>query len=384
MSKLRKIKILFDANPMVNGNKSGVGYYTYNLIDALASNYPNDIELVGHYFSFLGKKDGADLPKAPNITYVRSRLIPGKILSVTRMLGLQPPLELFFRTKGDVALFTNFVSLPSTLNTPTLVTVHDLCFEDVPEYVAEKNRKFLHRFVPQAIKKSRKVLTISKSTQKAIQDKYGTAPEKFIVLPIPPEEHRPLEKVDLGTMGIQGKYILFVGTLEPRKNIIGLVKAYDALPKEIKQKYGLVLAGGNGWYIDETLDYIKTLQQAGNNIILTGYITDAQKSALYRSADLFVLPSHYEGFGMPILEAMSYGVPTAVSNIDVFHEVSGNASAYFDHKDPEAIARSISKLLTNQELLTEYAEKGKKRAASYSWPEVAKTLYNNLITLKNH
>lgn len=383
MSK-KKLRVLFDANPIVNGNKSGVGYYTYNLITALAENYPNDIQLTGHYFSFLGKKDAADLPKASNITYIRSRFIPGKILSITRMLGLQPPLELFFRRKGDLALFTNFVSLPSLFRTPTLVTVHDLCFEDVPEYVAEKNRNFLHRFVPQAVKTASKVITISQSTQRAIQNKYGTPSEKFIVTPIPPEKHKSLGKVKLGTMGVQGKFILFVGTLEPRKNIIGLVKAYAALPDEIKKEYALVLAGGNGWYIEETLGYIKQLQDSGNNIVLTGYITDAQKSSLYQSADLFVLPSHYEGFGMPILEAMSYGVPTAVSDIDVFHEVSGNASLYFNHKDPGAIAQSISKLLTNQKLLAEYAQKGEERAASYSWPEVARTLYDNLTKLNDH
>lgn len=376
--KNKPIKILFDANPLVNGKKSGVGYYTQGIIQALADNYPDDVRLVGHYFSFLGRKDTVDLPTAPNIRYVRSKLLPGKILSVTRKLGFQLPLELFFKQRGDVALFTNFVSLPSITGIPTLVAVHDLCFKDVPQFVAEKNRIFLHRFVPRSIKSARLVITISEETKLAIKHHYQTDDSKFIITPIPPAPKTQTERANVLDLGVTKDYLLFISTLEPRKNIINLVKAYEQLPEHIREKYQLVLAGGPGWYMEETILYIKNLQSKGYGIILPGYVSDAERAALYSNAKLFVFPSHYEGFGMPILEAMNYGVPTAVSDIPVFHEVAGDASMYFDKDDAVDIAKVITKILETPEIQAQLVNAGNVRLRNYSWKTVAQGLLKSI------
>lgn len=371
----KKLTILFDANPLVNGSKSGVGYYTQNLIQSLADTYPDDVRLIGHYFSFLGRKDDLPLPSAPNISYVRSRIIPGKILSFTRIFGFQLPLELFFRRKGDAALFTNFVALPSVSNIPRLVTVHDLCYIDVPQYVAEKNRKFLHKFVPKSIKSSVRVMAISEATKHAIQHHYNTPDEKFIITPIPPGTKDASNSFDLKSIGVDGKFILFVSTLEPRKNVINLVKGYALLPESIKKEYLLVLAGGTGWYMGETMQLISDLQAKGERIVTTGYVSNDCRAALYEQASLLALPSHYEGFGMPILEAMNYGVPTVVSDIPVFHEVAGDASEYMDKDDPKSITNTIIKVLENPGLQKELISKGNARLESYDWPSVAKTVF---------
>lgn len=371
----RPIKILFDANPLISGSKSGVGYYTYNLIEALAQNYPNELVLVGHYFNFLGQKKKLDLPKAKNIHYKQSVIIPGKALNLARKLNFQLPLELFFKQRGDVALFTNFVSLPSIFKTPTFVAIHDLCFFDVPQYVSKPNRVFLQKFVPRSVDSASKIITISNATKQAIQNKFNLDDERFVITPIPPAARHDGDASLLPQLGVKGKYILFVSTLEPRKNVINLVKAYEQLPKAIKDDFGLVLAGGEGWDMDETLKYIEGLKLAGNNIVTTGYISDAQKAALYTSATLFVMPSHYEGFGMPILEAMSYAVPTAISNIPVFHEVAGKASMFFDKDNPVAIASAIEKVLVSTNLQKELVAAGNELLDTYSWAEVSATLY---------
>lgn len=375
------IKILFDANPLARSNKSGVGYYTYLLIESLARAYPSQIKLVGHYFNFLGKTDASDLPKAPNISYVQSKFIPGKVLSVVRRLGFQLPLELFFKQKGDVALFTNFVSLPSIFKIPTIVAVHDLCYEEVPQFVAEKNRSFLHKFVPSSVHKAARIITISESTKTAIKKHYDVADSKFIITPIPPTPKITTDPGKLNKIDIRGKYVLFIGTLEPRKNIIGLVRAYEALPIDLRKEYSLVVAGGGGWYMEDTLSYIDRLKNNGEQIITPGYITDSQKAALYDNASLFILPSHYEGFGMPVLEAMSYGTATAVSDIPVFHEVSGSASAYFDKDSPADIARVIKGLLNEPMQREELIRSGYTQLSNYSWPSVVKKLYDNIVVI---
>jgi len=378
----KPLTILFDANPIVNGKKSGVGYYTYYLIEALAKNYPDDVALVGHYFNFLGTKGIVDLPTAPNISYVQSKIIPGKILSITRRLGFQPPLELFFKRRGDVALFTNFFNFPSIFRIPTVVTVHDLCYEDVPQYVSDKNRVFLHKFVPKSVKSAAKVITISESTKQAIKRHYKTPDDKFIITPIPPPaEKYPWTKNDLQNIGVKGKYILFVGNLEPRKNIIGLVKGYEGLPDEVKDKCSLVLAGGEGWHMKDTMDYISALQAKGDKIITTGYVSDSEKSALYTNASLLALASHYEGFGMTILEGMSHKIPTVVSDIPVFKEVAGDGSLYFDKDDPADIARAIEAIISDNKLRASIISKSQIRLKEYSWEKVAENVYKEFSKL---
>lgn len=373
--------ILFDANPLVNGNKSGVGYYTYNLVQSLAEMYPDEVRLTGHYFNFLGRKNDVQLPTAPNISYRQSRIIPGKIISVTRRFGFQPPLELFFKRSGDVGLFTNFATLPSLTGVPRAVAIHDLCYLDMPDFVAQKNREFLIRFVPRIIKKAKLVITISEFTKASIMRHYQTPEAKIIITPIPPVHHAAKKHADLKKFGINGKFMLFVSTIEPRKNIMNLVKAYEQLPAKLKQEYALVLAGGTGWYMEETLDYIKHLQRDGNNIILTGYVSDDEKTSLYEKAELFVMPSHYEGFGMPVLEAMAYGLPTAISDIAVFREVAQKASLYFDKDDPASIAQVLAKLLTDPGLRDSLRKQSLATAAQYDWKNVVPSVYERLVDI---
>lgn len=378
--KNKPLKILFDASPIVNGAKSGIGYYTYGLLDALAKNYPEDIEIVAHYFDFLDRKKDVTLPQHPNIRYVRSRIMPGKVLNILRRIGLQLPLELLYKTRGDVALFPNFVSLPSLTSIPTVPIIHDLCFEDVPQYVAAKNRDFLKKFVPKSVRSAAAIITISESTKRAIQKHYGRGKD-IIVAGIPPV---PIaQSGEKALAGIERGYILFVSTLEPRKNVIGLVKGYELLPDKLKKKHALVLVGGIGWYMDEELAYIKQSQAAGNNIIMTGYVSDQEKTWLYKHAGLFAMPSHYEGFGMSLLEAMQYNLPTAVSDIEVFHEVAGNASAYFDKDDSSDIAQVLGSVLTDKKFQQELIKIGQERLKLYTWKNTSAQIYNAIKSVDN-
>ncbi len=369
----QKLKILFDASPLVNGPKSGVGYFTEHMVQSLANKYPDRLELVGHYFSFLGKKDQLELPSGKNIRYVRSRLLPGKVLSLLRRIGLQIPLEFLFKQTGDVVIFTNFVSWPSLTKIPKMVAIYDLCFVDVPKYVAPKNQMFLAKFVPKSIKNADAVITISEFSKQRIIHNYNINASKIVVIGIPPKENTSTQKP---VTGIKGKFILTVGTLEPRKNIINLVEAYTMLPEFIRNNYCLVLAGATGWLIDKTMQRIKKLQQEGYKIVMTGYVSEQQRNFLYTNAAAFVFPTHYEGFGMPILEVMSYGTPIAASNIPVIKEVGQNAITYFDKDDVADITNKLLDILKSNKKIGY-----KKVLDQYSWDKNADQLYSILLKL---
>jgi glycosyltransferase involved in cell wall biosynthesis len=379
-----KLRVLFDAGPIVNSQKSGVGYYTYQLIEALASNFPNELELVGHYFNFLGRKKPV-LPTGPNIRYKSSRLLPGKVLSVLRRIGLQLPFDLLIKTRGDIVLFPNFASLPLLQSAKKAVVIHDLCFEDYPNYLQRPNREFLKKFVPRSVREADLVITISSSTEKAMQKHYGINKDKVLITPIPPAKPYKAKVAKPKGLLLPKKFILFVSTLEPRKNYINLVWAYAKLPPSLKAEYGLVLAGGIGWDTEEPMAEINQLQEAGEKIIVTGYISESDRAYLYQNASLLVSPSHYEGFGMPLLEAMSYGVPVAASNIAVFHEVAGDAAVYFDKDSLEDIASKIETILSGNETRDKLLRNADNQLKKYNWTKVAATVkqeFSKLLEIK--
>ena len=372
--KNKPIHLLFDASPMASNKKSGVGFYTERLLHALATKYPDDLQITAHYFNFLGRKQ-LNLPSYKNVEYRRTSLFPSKILNILRRFGIELPMELFVREKGDFVLFPNFVGYPLLRKTPVGVVIHDLSYIDYPEYVQGPNRNHLLRYVPRSIKRSRLLIAVSETTKQAIQHAYEVDELKIMVttIPVPKNPAKPVKHPK-----VSGKFILFVGTLEPRKNFAGLVQAYMLLPEKTRKEYGLVLAGGNGWFVEKELAEIRRLQDSGENIVTTGYFSDEEKAWMLQNASLFVQPSHYEGFGMPILEAMDAGAPTIVSDIPIFREVSGEASLFFNQNDPLSISKAISTVLDDMKLQAKLSKLGKAQSSKYNWDTIAEELYERI------
>jgi glycosyltransferase involved in cell wall biosynthesis len=208
---------------------------------------------------------------------------------------------------------------------------------------------------------------------------YGIAPDRIKAIPLAAPDHfcrvhdiRELQRVR-HNYGIEGDYILSVGSIQPRKNLARLVKAYaqlrgdcsaDKLPK-------LVLVGKCAWLYDETL---RALDQAGvkDSVLLTGYVPESDLPALYSSALCFVYPSYFEGFGLPPLEAMKCGAPVIVGNLTSLPEVVGDAGLTVDPFDVDAIAGSIRKLMNDSTLRARLSQKGQERASSFTWRETAR------------
>jgi glycosyltransferase involved in cell wall biosynthesis len=373
--RAKHITILFDATPMASRRKTGVGVYTEGLIAALAAARPDET-FVGHYFNPLGRQR-YDLPAAPNISYRQSRLLPLKAVNLLRRAGFDVPFSWLIRRTGDFVIFPAFLDRPTPV--PMTVLVHDLSFVDVPETLPARSRSDLTRFVPRAIRRASFVTTISETTAGRIRDVYGTA-TPIVVTPVPPVKPEPVSVTvagaALGRFGIGKEYVLSVGTLEPRKNIAGLVKAYRQLPTETRERYSLVLAGGSGWQDEGIKAAIDAALADGLDIILPGFVSSQERAALYSGASLFVLPSRYEGFGIPALEAMHYGVPVLCNDIPVLREVCGDAAEYCDAADPAELSAGMKRLLTDEAVRKKLVNTGRQQLKRYSWRDNAERLFD--------
>jgi alpha-1,3-rhamnosyl/mannosyltransferase len=282
-------------------------------------------------------------------------------------------------TKADFILYPNFLGLKSFFSTPSASVIHDLTFIDLPDYVARKNLQDLINFIPAQIKRSSFIITVSEFGKNRIHEVFHVPTEDILVTPIPPETPRlaslEQEHKTLMRLGIKGKFILTLGTVEPRKNLLNMLDAYLKLPEDIQREYAFVSAGKIGWNCEAEVARLEELQKAGKNIIRVGYVNDEERAALYHNAILFTWASHYEGFGMPILEAMSYGTPCAISDIPVFREVAKNAAVYFNQQQPDAITKAWLSILTNPELRTKLANTSLQLAESFHWNDVADSLF---------
>ncbi len=380
MKQNRKIKILFDAGPLVNGNKTGVGRATEGLILALAHDFPDDIELVGHYFDFLGRKK-VQVPIAPNIRYRRTVLIPGKILNMLRRLGVWIPFELLVKERGDFHLFPGFIGWPSLFKTPSAPFVHDITYIDYPEYVNGPARFDLKMLMPRTIKRAAFILTNSESSKTGLARVYDLRSKPVFVEYIPGVSVAKVSVVEakkrVAKLGIHGQFLLFFGTIEPRKNLVGLLKAYELLPAALRKSYSLVLAGGKGWHDTEIITAIERLQKNGANIIQTGYVSDEDRAALFMQTTMYLMPSHYEGFGMQLIEGMAYKTPMLVSDIPVLHEIAKGASLYCQ-TSPEDIAKKIELLATNKKLRDKLVAAGQKRLQDFSWHIISKDVFTQI------
>jgi alpha-1,3-rhamnosyl/mannosyltransferase len=300
-------------------------------------------------------------------------------------LGFQPFLELFTWKQANIVLYTNYVALPLLhRKRKVALVVYDLSFLDHPEFTQGVNLKFLKRFCPPSIRKADLIITISEFTKQRLAYHFPELKSPVIVTPIPPVAqtlggHLPQNLTGKGIK--DNKYVLYIGTIEPRKNLQTLLRAWEIMSEELNSEYSLVLAGGKGWKDEAIRADIETLRTKGLRIVLPGYITDDEKCALYSNASCFVLPSHYEGFGMPILEAMQYGVPVAASDIPVFHEVASEAAIYFNKDNPEDIASKLLVLLKDDDLKTKLVAAGASRLRQFSWEKNAQLVANALDRL---
>lgn len=258
-----------------------------------------------------------------------------------------------------------------------IITVHDLSFLHFPQYLTAESRRYYNGQIATAVRQADHILTDSEATKADLMTMLNVPAEKVTVHLLGVDESfRPLPPAVLdearARLRLPQPYILFVGTFEPRKNIAGLLEAYHLLLSQMHDAPPLVLAGQRGWLFDETLEKAARLG-LHDRVLWRDDIGTADLPALYNLAAVLVLPSHYEGFGFPPLEAMACGTVPVVSSRSSLPEVVGDVGLQVDPDDPPALAAALYRALTDQPWRSAMREAGLARAASFTWERTART-----------
>ncbi len=270
-------------------------------------------------------------------------------------------------------------------NIPTILTVHDLIFRHLPEHHKPLNRWYLNLTMPLYCRRANHIIAVSQQTRRDLIAAYAIPPEKITVIyeaaaphfqPAPPSAIAPIRT----QYGLPDRYLLFVGTIEPRKNLTRLLQAFAPLYQE-KLTDGLVIVGRQGWLCDEFFAALAH-SPVKKAVHFPGFVADADLPAVYSGAQALVFPSLYEGFGLPILEAMACNTPVICSDCSSLPELGGDAVLYFDPLDVESQTRTLRRLLTDPELQLDLRRRGRLQAAQFSWERTAEatlSVYQEVI-----
>lgn len=354
-----------------HGEKAGVGHYTYYLLKNLLK-----IDKKNQYFLFFDHRIPSTQEfKKANTTIIR---FPYSQYKKFLPLGYSHWFVTKLLNKSNLDIFHAPANImPLTYERPTIITVHDLAIYQHPEWFPPKQKFSTRISVPKSVKKASAIIAISQSTKKSII-KYFAVPEnkiKIIYEGFDPE--KPVKKNIIAKIkkkyNINENFIISLGTLEPRKNMPALIQAFDELVNKHYKKfkdYQLVLAGAQGWKFAPIFKAIKEVKNCRVKYI--GYISKEEKIALLSTAKVFAFPSLWEGFGLPVLEAMSLGTPVIASRVSSIPEIVGKASILVNPSNTESIKKGLEKILKNKRILKSYSLKSKKQSKKFSWQKCAR------------
>jgi len=371
---------------------TGIGHYTQSLlrelishteIEQLACFYQSkfiDLALVQQY-----------LQEAPQASHFSTRLrfflrrIPGayRLRSAVRNRFF----SLATRTQYHGAIYhePNYILKPYA--GPAVTTIHDLTFFRYPDYHPIERIRYLERELPRTIERADHIITDTGFVKRELVETLGVSAERITAIPLGvSKEFRPRSEEEIAAVlnrhGLNyQRYLLTVGTLEPRKNLSGLLRAYMRLPVLLRRRYPLVMAGGRGWRSDELEKKITALEIAGE-IKHLGYLSSSDLVRIYSGSAAFAFPSHDEGFGLPPLEAMASGVPVLSSNNSAMAEVIGDSGILVNSNDDDEIFSGLQQMLTDIAFRDTIRYAGLEQAAKFTWRACAEqtiAVYNSVL-----
>lgn len=376
--KNKKCRLAIDGHVLLQKEKTGVGQTAQYLIDELVKN--QDFEVQINFVDFFGyrcnklirhyKKRGCKIKFCWWIPYS---------IYIRVFEALNIPYSVLFGRKNDITLFFEY-QVPYGMDTKVANYVYDVNYKVYPDTVDESALKWLNEKLPLYCDRSDTIITISKFSKKEIIKYLNIDDSKIQIVPCGVDCEKYNRKKDMNQInavrkkyGINGDYILYMGTLEPRKNIALLIEAYASLTKKKSSLPKLVIAGKKGWMYERlfqmVLDY-----GLKDRIIFTGYIEDEDSPVLMSGAKLFVFPSLYEGFGIPPLEAMACGIPVIVSDAEALSEVVGDSAEVFHFTDVADLEDRIRRILENEEIRKKFSETGSDWAKKYTWEKAGEKL----------
>ncbi len=381
MQPVADLKVFFNATPVL-GKRTGVGQYCLQLMNEM-----QQIEgLQTKYFYAHDQFWSDELLIAggttPDTAGFARDFIKRKIREL--MPSLAHDLNKLVRGRSfrkgleglGAAVYHEPNYLPFDCALPTVVTVHDLSIMRYPETHPSDRVVYMSKGIVRAIREADCIITDASFVRDEILGEYGIDPERVAAIPLAASSaFKPVQKQALPKflkpLGLRpGEYILAVGTLEPRKNLLTALNAYARLPERIRQQCTFAIAGMKGWQFDDVSRELEILMRTGQ-VQLLGYVPDDLLPALYSGATVFVYPSLYEGFGLPPLEAMACGTPVIVSDRSSLPEVVGDAGLLVQAEDTDRLAHEMLRIIEDVELQKELSEAGLKRAKLFSWSRCA-------------
>ncbi len=363
----------------------GIGRYVRELTAALSA---VDERTAYHLFVSGASRHRLPPPPASNFVWKPTPIAPRWLARVWQHARLPLPIEAF---TGRIDLFhaTDFVLPPTLPATRTLLTVHDLSFVRVPQAASPALRAYLNRVVPRSVKIADHILADSQATKDDLLELYNTAEDKVTVLLSGVDER--FQRITDAAVLQQARakygltdlnYLLSVGTVQPRKNYSRVIRALAGL-REAGYDLHYIIAGGKGWLEDEMHQTIAETNLT-DFVHLLGFVHDSDLPALYSAARALVMPSLYEGFGLPILEAMACGTPVITSNLSSLPEVAGSAALLVNPLHTDEIGNAIRRIESDDDYRTVLIDSGYQQARKFTWEKSArqlKSIYDRLLCL---
>jgi glycosyltransferase involved in cell wall biosynthesis len=371
------VPVYLDVSAAVH-QRAGLGRYAASLATALDPLLPGNLNL------FYNAEQGIE--PLPELAHLPARTVtfgykPWRSLVAAAQVARVP----FNRLVPGATLFHAAEHLLLPLwQIPTVLTVHDLIYRHLPEHHKPLNRGYLNLTMPLFCRRTSHIIAVSEQTRRDLRAFYGVPSEKITVIPEAADPRfRPQPPAAIAAArtryGLPDRYILCVGTIEPRKNLTRLLAAWEPLYHS-GEAPPWVIVGRRGWL---TTDFFAALERssARDGVLFPGYVSDADLPALYAGAELFLFPSLYEGFGLPVLEAMASGAPVLCSDASSIPEVAGAAALTFDPTDADAIGAALRRALGDPILRAALRARGFVQADHFSWQRAAAetlTVYRRL------
>jgi glycosyltransferase involved in cell wall biosynthesis len=370
------VRVLVDARSALFPERTGVGQYTWQMLRWLPAVDPRTTYVAWSLDARgLGRRTRTAglLPAAPNLTERRTP-IPSRLFDpLARRLGV-PRME--WLARHDILFAPNFVPPPTAR--PVVLMVHDAAFRRAPRTVPRRTARWLSG-IERATRRAAAIVVPSEAAMRDLVEAFPVLQDRVSVIPhgVDPDVFQPVDEQAVNRVrrqfGIEGPFFLSLGGLEPRKNLPRLLEAFGRL-----RSHGpaLVVAGSGVPWNPEGSDQFHTAlrklpEGARGRVVLAGYVSEQEKVALLGGATALVYPSLYEGFGLPVLEAMSCGTPVVTSNVSALPEVAGDAALLIDPRHPDEIAAGMQRLLEDEALGASLAGAGRVRAAAFRWEETA-------------
>ncbi|EKE22128.1 MAG: AprM [uncultured bacterium] len=364
------MKIAIQAADLDNKRIDGTRVYLLNVLKYLGKISPEDEFIIYHKNNFNPELVPPDFPN-----YQVKKLKFFKLWTQTRLAWN------IWKDKVDILWMPmHNIPLLRRKNLKTVVTIHDLAFKQFPHTFPKRDLFQLNFLTDLAVKRADKIIAVSQSTKNDILKFYPQIKEdkiRVIYHGFDGDLYRKRFDIELMNEVLRKyhlkpkKYLLYVGAIQPRKNLITLVKSFEIFKKENENSIKLVIAGGKAWSWEETIKAIET-SSVKDSIILTGRIPFEDLSILQQNAAVFVFPSLYEGFGIPVLEAFAANVPVICARNSSLEEVGGEAVEYFESRDVKELAQKIFKVINNFGLQSEMIAKGRIQLNKFSWRKCAK------------